>query len=180
MFKFDLLENEKLVANYRQTEAVLFKPVLLVFILIYGPWYFLLKYELAASYDRLLLFWTFLVLIYAINKYALWLLNVYLITSKRIIIINYKNIFNKQVLESPLERILNISFTVKGFWASLFSFGSVEVQVAGLPEPMIIKKVAHPSEVKDFLWKLHSQKPFMAAPVQPKPKPTTIKAPRVV
>ena len=157
MFKFDLLENEKVVNIYRQTEAVLFKPAIVVFILIYGPWYFLLKYDLAATYDRLLFFWTILVFLYAIHKYFLWLLNVYIVTNKRVIKVGYKSVFNKEVLESPLDRILNISYFVKGFWPSLFGFGSVEVQVAGLSDPVLLKNVSHPAQVKDFLWKLHSK-----------------------
>ncbi|MEK7161095.1 MAG: hypothetical protein AAB729_00175 [Patescibacteria group bacterium] len=47
MFKFDLLDNEHPVALYRQAEAVLIKPALLIFVFIYFPWFFLLKYEIA-------------------------------------------------------------------------------------------------------------------------------------
>jgi hypothetical protein len=156
MFKFDLVKDEKVIAIYRQSEVVLFKPVLFIFVLIYVPWYFLLQNGLAADYDRLILFWTILVLLYGVNRYFLWLLNIYLITDKRIIKVNYKNVFNKQVLESPLDRILNISFSVRGFWAALFNFGNLEVQVAGLAEPMVLKKVSQPAKVKDFLWKTHA------------------------
>lgn len=155
MFKLELLDNEKLINTFRQSEIVLAKPVLLIFALIYVPWYFLLKYELAATYDRLLFFYTILVLLYGVNRYFLWLLNVYLVTDKRVIKVNYRSVFNKQVLESPLDRILNVSFSVKGFWPALFGFGDVEVQVTGLPEPMKLKNVSHPAKVKDFLWKTY-------------------------
>jgi hypothetical protein len=157
VFKFDLLENEKVVSIYRQTEAVLFKPVLVVFVLIYFPWYFLLRYGLASNYSRLLLFWTLLVFLYAAYKYILWLLNTYIITDKRLININYKNLFDKMVLESPLDKILNVSFFAKGLWQTLFDFGSVEVQVTGLSGPLVLKNIAHPSKVKDFLWQAHNR-----------------------
>jgi len=158
VFNFDLLENEKVLNIYRQSESVLFKPVIIVFVLIYFPWFFLLKYDLAGRYPRLLVFWSILVLIYAVNKYVLWLLNVYLVTNKRIVFVGYKNLLNKKVLESPLERILNVSFFQQGFWQSIFSHGNVEVQVAGLGEPIVFKNVSQPSTVKDFLWKVHGQK----------------------
>jgi hypothetical protein len=156
MFKFDLLENEKVLNIYRQTESILFKPVVIVFFLIYFPWYFLLKYELAGSYIKLLFAWTLLVSFYAIRKYILWLLNIYLLTNKRLICVGYSGLFEKKVLESPLGRILNVSFSTKGFWQTLFKFGSVEVQVSGLPEPMILQNLSHPSEIKDLLWKTHN------------------------
>ena len=157
MFKFDLLGNEKVINIYRQTEAVLFKPVLIIFSLIYFPWFFLIKYELVSNYDRLLLFWTFLVLLYGLNAYLIWLLNVYIVTDKRLINVSYKNLLNKKVVETPLERILNVSFQIKGFWQSLFRFGTVEVQAAGLVDPLSLKKVSQPDKVKDFLWKVHNE-----------------------
>jgi hypothetical protein len=152
MFKVDLQAEEKVLNFYRQSEVVLFKPVILVMCLIYFPWYFLLKYELAASYSKLLVFGTILVLVYAINKYLLWLLNVCLVTDKRVMIIKYHSLFNKKVSESPLLNILNVSFTTKGFWQTLFKFGSVDIQTQGLAEPLTFKNVANPSKIKDSLW----------------------------
>lgn len=137
---------------YRQTETVLFKPAIILLVCIYIPWYFLLKYELAATYISWLIIWTVLLFLYGLNQYLVWLLNVYIVSDKRIISINYKTLLNKTVLESPLDRILNVSFSVKGFWQALFQYGSVEVQAAGLSQPIILKNVSEPSKVKDFLW----------------------------
>lgn len=152
MFKFNLLPNEKIVKFFRQSESVLFKPVLIIFLLIYLPWYFLIKYDLVSDYTRLLLFWTLLVLAYGVNKYVLWLINIALLTDKRIISINYRNMFNKKVLEAPLERVLNVSFSRHGFLQTIFGVGSVEIQVAGLPEPMLLKFLSRPEKAKDLLW----------------------------
>ncbi len=158
MFKFKLRENEKVVKLYRQTEAVLFKPALIIFVLIYFPWYFLLKYELAGDYRRLILSWTILVLLYALNEYLLWLTNAYVVTDQRLVMIHYRNLMDKKLWETPLHQVLNVSFSIKGFWQSLFNFGTVEVRVRGLPtEPLMLKNVAHPAEVKDFIWKIHDK-----------------------
>ena len=155
MFKFNLLPNEKVEHIYRQRESVLFKPALVILLLIYLPWFFLIKYDLAGSFLKLLFVWTVVVLAYGINKYLLWLINVYLLTNRRLVLIIYHNLFSKKVLETPLQRILNISFTKKGFWQTLFAYGSVVVQVAGLPEPMVLHNVGHPEQVKDLLWQSH-------------------------
>ena len=161
MFKFNLREKEKVIRLYRQTEVVLFKPTLAVFVLIYAPWYFLLQYDLASDYRRLLVFWTLLVLLYALHKFSLWLVNAYILTNQRLVIVYYKNLLDKKVWETPLHQILNVSFSVKGFWQSLFKFGTVEVRVRGLPtEPLILKNVLHPAEAKDFIWKMRDNFPF--------------------
>ena len=177
MFKFDLQENEKLVDIYRQTEVVLFKPVLIIFILIYFPWYFLLEYELAASFSRLLLFWTILVLFYGAYKYLMWLLNSYVITDRRLIAVSYGHVFSKTVTEVPLKHIQNISFSTKGFWQSLFGFGSVSVIAAGLPEPVILTNLKDPAKVKDFLWKIHGQSTAanVQTPAVSSPAPMVVK-----
>lgn len=157
MFKFELLENEKILKVYRQTEAVLIRPVLTAFALLYFPWYFLLKYDFISNYIRLLVFWSILVILYAIQKYIIWLLNVYLLTTRRLIKVHYKNLMNKKVTESPLDKILNISYVTKGFLASVLGFGDVEVQVAGLSDPLLLKHVSQPAQVKDFLWQVHNK-----------------------
>ena len=180
MFKFELLENEKIQNIYRQTESVLFRPVLVVFGLIYFPWFILLKYEIAANHLRLLLFWTLLVLIYALRKFLLWLLNVYLLTNQRLVCVNYYGLFDKKVLESPLDKILNVSFSVSGLWQSLFQFGEVEVRVAGLSDALRLKNIAHPSRVKDLLWKAHSSySPKIGANLIIEAKPKAFK-PKVI
>lgn len=157
MFKFNLLENEKIIRIYRQTESMLFKPALVVMVLIYFPWYLLLKYGLVLDYKNLLIIWTLAVLIYALNKYLLWLLNVNIITDKRLVCVIYTNLLNKRVLESPLNQILNVSFSIHGFWQSLVRFGSVEARAAGLSEPLLLKNLAKPSEAKDFIWNVKNQ-----------------------
>jgi hypothetical protein len=82
-------------------------------------------------------------------------LNSYLITSQRLVVVIYRHLFSKQVIETPIERILNISFKRHGFWASMLNFGEVVVQVVGLIEPIVLKKVRHPELIKDYLWQIH-------------------------
>ncbi|HVY67545.1 MAG TPA: PH domain-containing protein [Patescibacteria group bacterium] len=166
MFKFDLLPGEKVLQFHRQSEAVLFRPVLIIFILIYFPWYFLLKYDLAANFVRLLFLWTLLVLLYAIRVLFLWLLNAYLITDRRLVAINYRGLFSKRVTESPLDRILNVSAVTKGIWQTVCQYGEVQAQVAGLGEPLLLKNVAHPGQIKDYLWQRHRQTGSVAIKTQ--------------
>jgi hypothetical protein len=157
MFKFDLLPNEKVLNIYRQSEVVLFRPAIIIMALIYFPWFFFVKYELADRFSRLLIFWTFLVLIYAVHSYMLWLVNIYLVSNRRLVHVSHKNLLNKKVSESPLDKIINVSFSIKGFWQSIFGFGNVEAQVLGLSEPIVFKNVSKPSAVKDFLWTVHAE-----------------------
>jgi hypothetical protein len=135
----------------------LLKPVCVVFLLIYTPWYFLIKYELAFDYRRQLLIWTVLVLFYAVYKYLLWLLNLYLITDRRLVRVSYENLFKKRITESPLNRLTNISVFTSGVFSSVLGHGNVEVKIADSSGTLILENIRQPIGIKDFLWKL-SQK----------------------
>ena len=157
MFKFSLADNEKLIAMHRKSEAVLFKPVIIIFLAIYVPWYFLLKYDLVGTVKTWLLLWTFLVFLYGLYEFLLWLLNTYLITDKRVVAITYQNLFKKEVTESPFDHIGNVGFKTTGIFSSLFNFGDIEIQTFGLNRPIHFTEVKDPSVIKDQLWKLKEQ-----------------------
>lgn len=155
MFNVKLHPGEKLVAMYRQTEMVLVKSVFVVFALIFIPLYFLIRYELVADYHRLAIFWSILVLLYFGRKYLLWLLNVFLLTDHRLILVTYKGLLFKTVTETPLDRVSNIGFTSKGLIDTLFQVGAIKVEVLGLAAPLEMRNIKHPAEVKDALWQVH-------------------------
>jgi hypothetical protein len=152
-----LQPGEKLLRIYRETELVLTMPALIVCALIYIPWFFFIKFDLAFEYRKILLLWTMIVALYALRVYILWHLKEYIITTKRLIHISHYGMFKKQVIETPLERILNVSFQTTGLTSSLFRFGDVEVQVVGLTQPIVLKNIKQPGEIKDYLWQLHSK-----------------------
>jgi hypothetical protein len=157
MAHFALHSGEHLKEIYHQTEIVLSKTVLIVLAALYIPWFLALKYDLFVQYRRLLLFWTLVVLVYAIREYMIWTFNKYIITSERLVVLSHVGLFKRVVIETPLERILNISYKTTGFWSSLFRYGDVEVQVVGLIEPLILRNIKQPREIKDYLWQLHQQ-----------------------
>jgi hypothetical protein len=155
MFSVNLRQGEQLSHVYRQTKFVLAKPFIICFALIYFPWALISKYGMFGQYNRLIFFWAAIILFYFAYKTAKWAINCYIITNQRLIAIIYASLFSKQVLETPIERILNISFKKKGIYGSVLNFGDVEIQIVGLTEPMIFKKIQHPEIVKDLLWQIH-------------------------
>jgi len=164
MFKFDLQENEKLVEMIRQTETVLIKPALIILALIYMPWYFLIKYDLQYDYRHVLLAWTVLVLLYAINKYFLWLLNVYILTDRRIIQVRYTTLFKKRVEEGDLGNIIGAGIATTGIFSSLAGYGDIELRFIHSSQPLILSKVRNPEAIKNLIW---NHKPKVASESQP-------------
>lgn len=152
-----LHENEAQLKVYRETELVLIKPAILILALIFIPWFFLIQYGLDVQFRRILFVWTLGVSLYAAKVYFLWHLKQYIITNKRLIHVSHYGLFKKRVVETPLERVLNVSFRTTGILSSVFSFGDVEVQVVGLLEPITLNNISNPGKIKDYLWELHGK-----------------------
>jgi hypothetical protein len=158
MFTHQIHDDENLLEVYRKHELTLVPKIFQVFILIFIPWFFGLKYDFIFSskfHTQLFLAWTILIGFFAVHIFLVWSINVYMVTSKRLLHIAHTGLFKKMVSETPLDRILNVSFQTTGIFSTLFRYGDVLVQVVGLDHPLVLKAVPNPSTVKDFIWKIH-------------------------
>lgn len=158
MFKHQLHDDETLQQVYRKHEVTLVPKVFEIFLLIFVPWFLGLKYDFIFSsrlHTIIFLLWTLLVAIYTLNVFLLWSINVYIVTSKRLLHIKHTGIFKKLVNETPLDRILNVSFSTKGVFSTMFDYGDVFVQIVGLDHPLVLTEIPMPSKVKDLIWQMH-------------------------
>lgn len=158
MFTHQIHDDENLLQVYRKHELTLVPKIFQVFILIFIPWFLGLKYDFIFSsktHTQIFLFWTILVAIYTAHIFLVWSINVYMVTTKRLLHIAHTGLFKKMVSETPLDRILNVSFRTTGLFSTIFRYGDVLVQVVGLDHPLVLTNVPSPSHVKDFIWKMH-------------------------
>ncbi len=153
MFSFDLRENEKLVKISRQSESLLIKPAALVMIGIYIPLWFLLKYDLLLKFAWFLAAWTLILLLYAVKKYFLWLLQTLIITNKRIVLVSYSFWLLRQTEEIAVTDIGTIKEKTTGVFGRLFSYGNIELQGRG-NQPLVISNISHLPQIKNIIWQL--------------------------
>jgi uncharacterized membrane protein YdbT with pleckstrin-like domain len=152
-----LRDMEHIDAVFRQSKWVLIHPILANLVTVALPWYFILRYEIGGWIPTVLMLWSVIVALHLARELFLWYMNTYIVTNQRLLHWDQTSIFNRTVIETPHERILNVSYKTKGVLSSFLGYGNVEVQVVGLMEPMIMKNVAHPQEVKDYLWQMHGR-----------------------
>ncbi len=158
MFTHQLHDDENLLQLYRRHEIILAPKVLEIFLLLFIPWYLGLKYDFifaSRMHAEIFLGWTIVVAMFGVYSFLMWAINVYIVTSKRLLHIAHTGLFKKTVYETPLDRILNVSFKTTGLASTVFRYGDVMVQVVGLDQPIILQKVPGPSAIKDFIWKIH-------------------------
>lgn len=156
MFTIDLEPNERPFKIYRQSEWVLAKTVIVIFVALYAPWFLLVRAGMFEEYIKWFLIWTLLLLLYGGYRYLLWMLNSYIVTDKRLVVVRYQTLFKKHVVDCPLAHIINVSYATTGFFSSLLNFGNVVVRVSGLDEPLTLEHLRKPENLKTFLWSLHS------------------------
>jgi hypothetical protein len=78
-------------------------------------------------------------------------LDIFIITSKRVIDIEQLRLFSRSFAEMPIENIEDIHVEVHGFLASALDFGNVTIQSAGEKREFCIENVHHPGRIKDVL-----------------------------
>lgn len=155
--KVPLHHEEQLLRVYHQTIFVLIKPFLIFLVGILLPTIPLIRYDLFRQYRGLVLLLFIGFFAYLLKHIIIWQLNSYIITTARLIKVSHEGLFKKLVVETPLDRILNVSYKTTGVLSSLFEFGDVEVQVVGLIEPMNLRYINSPAAIKDYLWKAHAE-----------------------
>lgn len=124
-----------------------------VFIYVTYPW--ILEHELL--YPLLLLlsssYYLFIIL-FLFNSFIDYYLDVWIVTDQRIINIEQRGLFNREIAEHDLDKIQDVSGIQKGFFQTLFSYGDVHVQTAGEVQRFIFRQVDDPFDVVRKLNKL--------------------------
>lgn len=158
MPKINLKDQEQILQSFRGSRWLLLKPAVISVVAIWIPLYFFFGYGLYPKFVLLAVIWILIWIGYFNRKFTPWILKHYIITNQRVIIVFYENIFKRNVLETPLDRILNVSYKNTGFLSSFMNFGNVEIQAVGLAEIMKslnLENIAQPEVIKDYLWQIH-------------------------
>jgi len=97
------------------------------------------------------LFWYLLTFAFAFEKFLSWFFNVNIITDERIIDIDFPNILYKDLSETKIDQIQDVSIKVGGFARSLFNFGDVSIQTAGTKPEIYFEAIPNPEQVSRIL-----------------------------
>jgi len=150
-------KNEKIILILRRHFFVFIKTLLMYIILVFLP--LLIRY-LFNNYTTIVLsetarvgiglvlslYYIFIVTFF----YRAWLdhyLDVWVVTSERIVDIEQKGLFSRQISAQRLYRIQDVTADVKGILPTLLHYGNVHVQTAGTEQRFIFKQIPNPYEV---------------------------------
>ena len=130
-------EERVIVALHRHWIVVAQKMTLIVFLLASALAFFVvvpflnLDPALAPFIFYLFLLYLLIVLLVAFILWMDYYLDVWIVTTERIIDVNQIGMFRREVSEFPLYNIQDVTIEIPGFVATLFRYGTIRIQTAG-------------------------------------------------
>lgn len=102
----------------------------------------------------LTLFYYLLIITYFFVNYITWYFNLFLVTNKRIIEVNYADLVYKNVSATKLTLIQDASYKQVGVLRSFFDYGDVLLQTAGSLDNFSFEAVPKPERVVQMVERL--------------------------
>ncbi len=147
--KIQLEPSEKVLKIVRKHWFVIITELFGTFIMLLFPFFLLflvavfpqsiIKVDISLShYTTLITFgiaaWSVLTLMAGFATWTHYYLDLWIITDRRIILVDQIHFFNRNVSIFRLERLQDIEFYVKGVIPTLLNFGTIQAQTAGAHE----------------------------------------------
>lgn len=159
--RFETQEDEEEVLLFlRQHIIVLFPSVLLVVVLTIAPLVILpflfrfltLPVVIPPRYFVVgTTFWYVVTFGVAIMSFLRWYYNIYIVTEKRIVDIDFLHLLYKEFSEARLEKVQDLSFKSGGIFAAFFDYGDVYVETAGETPNIEFLAVPKPTKVVEAI-----------------------------
>ena len=96
-------------------------------------------------------FYYLLVALYAFVNFITWYYNTALITNKRVVDVDFHQIVFKDVAETKLALIQDVSYNQTGVLPNILGFGYVLIQTAGTLDNFEFYNLPHPDRVEEIV-----------------------------
>lgn len=92
-----------------------------------------------------------LIFTYIFINFITWYFNIALITNKRIVDVDFSDLVYKNVAETKLSLVQDVSYTQIGAIGSLFNYGNILVQTAGSIDNFELPNSPNPQKIVDII-----------------------------
>lgn len=162
---FDLSSDEKIVLKvHRHILVLFFRSAFLMLFIILPPLLFWLGGQAGViGTNELALFlsiYSAVLLIGWIIFFIIWTdyyLDVMIVTDKRLVDIEQRGFFKREVSTVRLESIEDITINVSGVVATFLNYGTLKIQTAAENREFIIHDVPNPNQVKSIIYELQNK-----------------------
>lgn len=152
-------DDEEILLMLRQHPIVNVGWMFLTIVLILLPFgiFFVFPqfFILPLTFQRVLLMaWYLVTFGFALERFIMWYYNIYIITSERVIDVDFYSLLFKRVSETQHDNIEDITGASGGVVQSIFDYGDVIIQTAAEVPEIEFEKVPHPGTVSKLLSEL--------------------------
>lgn len=106
----------------------------------------------------LTLSWYLVTSAFAIESFLDWYFNVYFVTDRRVIDVDFYNLINKRVSDAEIEKIQDVTYSTGGVVRTMFNYGDVLIQTAAEVSEFEFEAVPNPEKVSKILDDLMGKK----------------------
>lgn len=99
----------------------------------------------------LIITWYVIVIIYTLESFITWYFNVYIVTDRRVVDIDFTPLFSKRVSETTYDKVEDTSFSMNTIFQTFFNYGDVFLQTAAEKREFEFIKVPKPARVQDVI-----------------------------
>lgn len=150
-----LAENEHVILVLRQHPITQIKWILVVFVMVALPIFFgssgIFNF-LPGSYQFAgVLGWYLMTLGFVVESFLKWFYHVFLITDERLIDVDFLSMLHKNISTTKIDKIEDVTAVTTGFLSSLFDYGTVTIQTAGMKQEIQFENVPHTARVTALL-----------------------------
>lgn len=97
------------------------------------------------------LFWYMITTAYILEQFLNWYFNVYIVTTERVIDIDFINLIYKEVSDAEINKIQDVTYKMGGVIRTMFNYGTVLIQTAGEVENFEFEDVPNPAKITSIL-----------------------------
>ena len=84
--------------------------------------------------------------------------DIWIITDERIINIEQKGLFMRQISEADYTKIQDVTAQIEGFLPTVINYGDVYIQTAAEKERFVFRTISRPYQIEDLLMQLARKK----------------------
>ena len=96
--------------------------------------------------------WLMIGFMYLATTWTDYVLDSIIVTERRVIFIEQKALFNREVVSLRLEQVQDVTVDIYGIFATVLTFGTVHVETAGAQTDLaVMHGIPNPGHVKDVI-----------------------------
>lgn len=149
---FELKPHEEILATVRQSLIPIFWKFLLFAFWLLIPFFFLFPL-FREGVVGVIVFFGLVISGFALflRQYLRWVGTTLIVTDKRVVDIDQRGFFDRIVTEASYSQIDEASYRVKGFWATVFRYGSIRLDLSGSAADIKFERVNRPARVHNLI-----------------------------